>query len=93
MNRHDLGRSDQAVARAATPSRTTPRRPAVQLPSAADLRTQLDALLRLARAHGVKSEAIMAALREELEFEAELANRGRRVVAVLVEMGPPTSSA
>ena len=93
MHLTDLGRPDQAVARTATSARLIPQRPAVHLPPAADLRTQLDALLRLARAQGVKSEEIMAALREELEFEAELANRGRRVVAVLVEMGPPTSSA
>lgn len=93
MHLTDLGRPDQAVARAATSTRLTPSRPAVHLPPAADLRTQLDALLRLARAQGVKSEEIVEALREELEFEAELANRGRRLIAVLVDMGPPTANA
>ena len=93
MHLTDLGRSDQATTRATSSTRLVPQRPAVHLPPATDLRTQLDALRRLARAQGVKSEEILEALREELEFAAELANRGRRLVAVLVDMGPPATSA
>lgn len=57
-------------------------------PNIADIQTQLDQLLRSARASGVQPAEIVELLRAELQFEAELAQAGRRVVVQVIDLGP-----
>jgi len=56
--------------------------------STGDLETQLRALMTSARASGLDSEAIVHALRDELEFAAEMGYAGRRFCVQLIDLGP-----
>ena len=59
----------------------------------ADIQAQIDLLLRTARANGVPPSDIVALLRDELEFEAELAQMGRRMVVQIIDLGPRDTTA
>lgn len=52
------------------------------------LETQLGSLVAHARASGLPPDAIVHVLRDELEFAAELANRGRDLCVQIVDLGP-----
>lgn len=56
--------------------------------TAAELETQLGALVVEARESGVPSEEIVRVLRDELEFAAELAHAGRRLTVQIIDLGP-----
>jgi len=56
--------------------------------SASDLEASLSALIAAAREGGLPSEAILQALREELEFAAELAHVGRNFSVQIIDLGP-----
>ena len=60
----------------------------LHLVSTGDLETQLRALMTSARASGLDSEAIVHALRDELEFAAEMGYAGRRFFVQLIDLGP-----
>lgn len=60
--------------------------------SADDLASELGALITDARASSLASAVIIQALRDELEFAAELANPGRRFCVQLIDLGPQESS-
>jgi hypothetical protein len=53
-----------------------------------DLVAQLGALISSARESGVDAEAIVHALRDELEFAAEMADTGRHFSVQLIDLGP-----
>ena len=53
-----------------------------------DLVTQLRTLISSARASGLDAEAIVQALRDELEFAAEMGHVGRRFSVQLIDLGP-----
>jgi len=57
-----------------------------------DLSTQLGALITGARASGLAAPIIVQALRDELEFAAELAHAGRRFCVQLIDLGPQESA-
>lgn len=52
------------------------------------LETQLGELVGLARASNIAPDVIVQVLRDELEFAAELANRGRDLCVQIVDLGP-----
>lgn len=52
------------------------------------LESSLGDLISRARAGGLTSDEILAALRDELEFAAELASGGRRIFVQIVDLGP-----
>jgi hypothetical protein len=52
------------------------------------LETQLGELVSLARASDLSADVIVQVLRDELEFAAELANRGRDLCVQIVDLGP-----
>ena len=56
--------------------------------SAGELEIRLSALLADARASGVTPDDIERVLRAELEFVAELANPGRRLLVNIIDLGP-----
>lgn len=56
--------------------------------SVSDLVSQLGALIGSARAGGVDDELIVQALRDELEFAAEMAHAGRHFCVQLIDLGP-----
>ena len=60
--------------------------------SADDLSTQLGALITSARASGLDAAIIVQALRDELEFAAELAHAGRHFCVQLIDLGPQESA-
>jgi hypothetical protein len=60
----------------------------LRLVSTDDLETQLRALMTSARASGLDPEAIVRALRDELEFAAEMGYAGRRFSVQLIDLGP-----
>lgn len=66
-------------------------RPQVQ--GLADVQAQIDLLLRTARANGVPPSDIVELLRDELQFEAELAQVGRRMVVQIIDLGPRETTA
>ena len=53
----------------------------------------LEALVAQARASGVSGEAIVAVLRDELEFAAELAHAGRQLHVQILDLGPAEGQA
>ena len=53
-----------------------------------DLEARLRALMTSARASGLNAEAIVHALRDELEFAAEMGHVGRRFSVQLIDLGP-----
>ena len=57
-----------------------------------DLSTQLGALITGARASGLDATIIVQALRDELEFAAELAHAGRHFCVQLIDLGPQEST-
>ncbi|MFN8471783.1 MAG: hypothetical protein U0822_06275 [Anaerolineae bacterium] len=65
----------------------SPAEPA-EVPGLADIQAQIDLLLRTARANGVPSSDIVELLRDELQFEAELAQAGRHMVVQIIDLGP-----
>ena len=54
-----------------------------------DLETQLGKLLTNARSSGIPGGQIVEVLKRELEFTAELAYGGRRILVHLIDIGPP----
>jgi len=56
--------------------------------SISDLETQLGALITRARASGLASQAIVQALRDELEFAAEMSDTSRHFCVQLIDLGP-----
>jgi hypothetical protein len=56
--------------------------------SIGDLEAAIGALVSDARAVGLDADAIVAVLRNELEFSAELAHAGRRFFVQLLDLGP-----
>lgn len=52
------------------------------------LETQLGELVSLARTSDLSADVIVQVLRDELEFAAELANRGRDLCVQIVDLGP-----
>jgi len=56
--------------------------------SADSLASQLSALITSARAGGLDADAIVQALRDELEFAAEMAHAGRHFCVQLIDLGP-----
>lgn len=64
-----------------------------QVQDLAGIQTQIDLLLRTARASGVPSSDIVELLREELQFEAELAQTGRHMVVQIIDLGPRAMTA
>lgn len=62
--------------------------PIGQLASAEDLESRLSSLVSLARASGLSADEIVQALRDELAFTAEMANRGRQVFVQIIDLGP-----
>ena len=55
--------------------------------SVGELQGRLTALLTEARLSGVMSDEIVAVLRDELEFEAELGAPGRRMLVQIIDLG------
>ena len=53
-----------------------------------ELSTQLGALIASARASGLDADIIVQALRDELEFAAEMAHAGRHFCVQLIDLGP-----
>jgi hypothetical protein len=53
-----------------------------------DLSAQLGALITSARASGLDEALIVQALRDELEFAAEMAHAGRHFYVQLIDLGP-----
>lgn len=60
--------------------------------SADDLSSQLGALITSARASGLSAATIVQALRDELEFAAEMAQAGRHFCVQLIDLGPQESN-
>ena len=56
--------------------------------SIGELVTQLGALISSARDSGVDADAIVQALRDELEFAAEMREGGRHFSVQLIDLGP-----
>ncbi|WP_129677804.1 hypothetical protein [Candidatus Chloroploca sp. Khr17] len=52
---------------------------------------QLGDLVAQARASGIPLDVIVHTLRDELEFSAELASRGRDLYVQIIDLGPSTS--
>jgi hypothetical protein len=52
------------------------------------LETQLDHLLAHARTSGIPLDVIVRALRDELEFAAELASSNRNLCVQIIDLGP-----
>ncbi|MFV9503708.1 MAG: hypothetical protein AB4911_04000 [Oscillochloridaceae bacterium umkhey_bin13] len=59
--------------------------------TSATFEAQLSDLVAQARASGIPLEVIVHTLRDELEFSAELASRGRDLYVQIIDLGPSTS--
>ncbi len=59
--------------------------------SAGELADQLGALINSARQGGLPADVIVQALRDELEFAAEMAHAGRHFCVQLIDLGPQES--
>jgi hypothetical protein len=55
--------------------------------TAAEFQARLGALLAEARAGGLAPDELVPILRDELEFEAELAHHGRRILIQIIDLG------
>jgi hypothetical protein len=60
----------------------------LEIMSTDDLEARLRALMSNARASGLGAEVIVQALRDELEFAAEMGHAGRRFSVQLIDLGP-----
>lgn len=60
--------------------------------SIGELADQLGALINSARLGGLDADLIVQALRDELEFAAEMANAGRHFCVQLIDLGPQESN-
>ena len=67
---------------------SVPELSGMRLMSISDLETELDVLMSSARASGLAAETIVDALRDELEFAAEMGHLGHHFVVQLIDLGP-----